>query len=93
VEVEDDGKISQQAFSFVGIHSILELVQQKTIDLIGVVVDIAEREAVSLKSGLQKERKALTLADESGNSIAIVKQDINFLPLDPLGRHGSKCEP
>lgn len=44
----------------------------KTIDVIGVVAEVSENESVTLKSGTQKNRKYVTLVDDSGCAISLI---------------------
>lgn len=48
-EAKDDGSISNQAFDFCAIKSIDDIVQQKTIDVIGVVTEIGEKTSIQTK--------------------------------------------
>ena len=50
-EVKDDGSISNQAFDFCAIKDIEEIVQQKTIDVVGVISEMGQKDSINLKSG------------------------------------------
>jgi replication factor A1 len=50
-EAQDDGSISNQAFDFCSINDIQEIMQMKTIDVVGVISEIGEMETINLKSG------------------------------------------
>lgn len=71
IEIEDDFSIAQQAFEFCDINSIQEVQQMKTIDVCGVVAEVSENESVTLKKGSQKNRKYITLVDDSGCAISL----------------------
>ena len=43
----------------------------KTIDVCGVIAEVSENESVTLKKGSQKNRKYITLIDDSGCSISL----------------------
>ena len=43
----------------------------KSIDIIGIVLEVTKQEAVKLKSGAEKVRKYVTLCDETNCTIAI----------------------
>jgi len=70
-EVKDDGSIAKQAFEFKKIATIEEAVQIKSIDIMGVVCEVREKEEIKLKSGVSKVRKYITLADQSMCSISL----------------------
>ena len=50
-EISDDIDIKHQAFSFVLISSICDMPNQKTIDVLGVIVEIGSPNQIMLKSG------------------------------------------
>ena len=70
-EVEDDGSIAEQAFDFTNIKGIQEILQMKTLDVVGIITEISEKETVQLRSGQQKIRKYVTLIDDSNCSISL----------------------
>jgi replication factor A1 len=45
-EVEDDGSIAEQAFDFTNIRGIQEILQMKTLDVVGIITEISEKETV-----------------------------------------------
>ena len=51
VLAQDDGSISNQAFDFCPINDVQEILQMKTIDVMGVISEIGEKETINLKSG------------------------------------------
>ena len=66
-EIEDDTKIQLQGFSFVGIEQINELEQMKTVDATGVIIQVGGVSSFQPKNGNPaKDKRTLTLADESG---------------------------
>ena len=69
-EVEDDDNISAVGFSFTTIDEINELEQMKTVDAIGIVTQITPVTKVNIKSsGLEKDRRNVSIVDESGLQI------------------------
>lgn len=71
IEVEDDGSIALQNFDFAPIKSIEHIGHMKSLDVIGVIIDITDQETVKLKNKAQKFRKYITIVDESSCSISI----------------------
>jgi hypothetical protein len=44
VLAEDDGSISNQAFDFCPINDIQDIMQMKTIDVVGIISDLGDKE-------------------------------------------------
>ena len=70
-EVSNDLKIKQVGFDFTLIDLIPGLMQNKTIDVIGVVVKVYPLSSINLKTGVSKEKKTFEIADDSNSSIEI----------------------
>ena len=71
-EVEDDMKIKTQGFCFVTIDEINDFEQSRTIDTIGVITQVGAVSNFTPKNGgPSKDKRSLTLADESGFSIQL----------------------
>lgn len=71
-EVADDDNISAVGFSFTTIDEINEFEQMRTVDAIGVVTQITPITKVNIKStGLEKDRRNVSIVDESGLQIQI----------------------
>jgi hypothetical protein len=50
-EAEEDSSIKKQGFSFVGLKSIQDIIQQQSVDVIGIIVESGVVGNVPLKSG------------------------------------------
>jgi replication factor A1 len=53
-EANDDGTITNQAFDFVQISEIPDIMPMKTIDVVGVISVLGDKEDVNLKNGTTK---------------------------------------
>ena len=75
VEADDDGSIASmdQAFDFSTIKSIEDCNagSNRTLDILGLIIDVSEPETVKLKSMREKLRKYVTLVDETSYSIVV----------------------
>ncbi len=69
INIEDDMGIQQVGFDFTGLEEISQFEQMRTIDVIGIATDVGNIGTVNLKSGGTKDRKNITLADESKQMI------------------------
>lgn len=49
--VSDDGAISRHSFDFMPINQLKEVFQKKTLDVVGIVINVEEKETIKLKSG------------------------------------------
>ena len=67
----NDTKITRFGFTFVGLAEIEELPPEKRVDVIGIILEIAEPAQISMRDGTKKEKRSLTLADESKVSIDV----------------------
>jgi|DEB0MinimDraft_12_1074336.scaffolds.fasta_scaffold23113_2 replication factor A1 len=67
---KDDGSIAKQAFEFVKIGDIEE-VQLHSVDVIGVVTDVSEQSSIQLKSGESKNKRTVTLVDQSSCTVTL----------------------
>eukprot|EP00347_Sterkiella_histriomuscorum_P003463 403364199 len=65
VEVPDDLSIQEKGFNFLGIKDIMTVEKNKIIDIIGILHQIGPLQEVQTKAGHNKEKRMLTLADES----------------------------
>jgi replication factor A1 len=70
-EVKEDNRIGRQGFTATKIKDIQELFQQQNIDVMGVIIDVANISNVSLKDGTQKPKRDLTIADDTKFSITV----------------------
>jgi replication factor A1 len=71
VLAEDDGSISNQAFDFCPINDITDIMQMKTIDVVGIISDLGDKEQVNLRSGQTKFRKYIQLVDDTEKCISL----------------------
>lgn len=70
-EQNDDGSIAAQAFEFVAIKDIQDEQANRTIDLCCLVAEVSEADTIKLKSGAEKLRRQVTLADDSNCAIGL----------------------
>jgi replication factor A1 len=63
---DSDEHISNLGFAFTPITDIVQFESMRTIDVCGIVQDIGSVTNVNLKSGNMKERRNITLVDDSG---------------------------
>ena len=56
-------------FDFTGLDEVAEFEQMRTMDVIGVATDVGQLGTVNLKAGGTKDRRNITLADESNFTI------------------------
>ena len=68
---DNDAQIKGDGFSFTGLAGIEELVQNCTIDVIGVILDTGMTSTMNLKDGTARDKRMLTIGDESKNSIGV----------------------
>lgn len=67
----DDAHISGNSFTFTQLNAIEELVQSCNIDVIGIVLDVGPTTALTLRSGESRDKRLLTIGDESNVSIGV----------------------
>lgn len=78
VEIEDDLQIPGQGFCFCTINEIFQLNGMRKIDIVGVVVFIGSITQVNSKStSVVRERRNVTLIDESEKTIEILLWGLN----------------
>jgi replication factor A1 len=63
--------IQNQAFDFKTIDEIMVSQNLKTIDFIGIVHAVTPIASITLKNGVKKEKRTLSMADDSGKSISL----------------------
>ena len=66
VEVPDDESIKARGFSFLSVEEIKALDQTRAVDLIGIVCAVDPVNNCTLKSGAQKDKRMVSICDESG---------------------------
>ena len=67
----DDKRINQVGFTLTRLDSIEAIPQPKTIDVMGIVLEVGPSTTLTLKGGHQKKRRVLTICDESRVSIVV----------------------
>ena len=67
----NDAHIKTESFSFSKLDQIENMMGNVTIDVIGVILDLQDTTALTLKSGEQRDKRALTIGDESNASIGV----------------------
>lgn len=70
-EQADDGTIQAQAFEFVEIKDLQDEKANRTVDLCSLVAEVGESDTIKLKSGAEKQRRQVTLADDSNCAIGL----------------------
>ena len=69
MEVPNDCSINELAFNFVQLNSMICLQGNSYVDFLGVVSNISSKNQVQVRSGEQKVKRLITLADESMYSV------------------------
>ena len=68
---DDDKAIEADGFTFTALEGIEVMVQNQTIDVIGVVLELGVTSSINLKDGSSRNKKTLTIGDEGNMSIAV----------------------
>ena len=68
---KDDSQIKDDGFSFTCLADIDKLIQNCTIDIIGVILEVGVTSALNLKDGTSKDKRTLFIGDESKISIGV----------------------
>jgi len=68
---EDDNAIQAQSFSFVKIREVESLSSYATVDVCGVIVQLGACASINLKDGSTRDKRAITIADETEHSIDV----------------------
>ena len=63
--VEEDAEIQTISFAFTGLDKIAEFPQSRTVDVIGLILEVGPASTINLRDGSQKEKRTLTIGDES----------------------------
>ncbi len=63
--MKDDGDIVETSFDFVNLKQIKEMVQEGSVDVIGIVNAISEITEVKLKTGNSKAKRTIDILDNS----------------------------
>lgn len=67
----EDDEIESVSFTFTGLEKIEDLVQSHTVDVIGVILDVGQSSSINLKNGQTKDKRSLTIGDESNICIGV----------------------
>jgi hypothetical protein len=75
IEVPDDSTIQDQGYNYVTLKDIQDLpdtdMRYKVVDVIGVILYVANDQEVNTKAGLQKRKRMISICDESGLYIQV----------------------
>jgi len=74
IEVCDDMDAPKICFTFVGIEKLEEKIN-KNCDVIGVVQEVGSKGEIQLKKGGSKEKRNITVVDQSGKQVGITLWD------------------
>lgn len=66
VEVADDDQIKFKGYNFMSLEEIKKIDKTRSIDLIGVVCQVDPINSCQLKSGQVKDKRMVSICDESG---------------------------
>lgn len=69
--VDNDDAIQAQSFSFVKIRDVESLSSYATVDVVGVIVQLGACASINLKDGSTRDKRAITIADETETSIDV----------------------
>ena len=67
----EDVAIGKTGYAFKTIESLGGLQPKSSVDIIGLVTDVTPVTQVKLRSGEEKDRRTITIADDSGSSVDI----------------------
>lgn len=71
-KAEDQGNVPQVRFNFCNIQELQDVEKDATVDVIGVLKDVAEvTQIVSKSTGKPYDKRELTLVDDSGFSVRV----------------------
>ena len=68
---KDDAQIKGDAFTFTKLEAIENMVQNQTVDVVGIVLEVGSVQAITLKDGSMKDKRTLTIGDEGNVSIMV----------------------
>ena len=66
-----DVDIQSNSYNFTSLEDINDIVQSKTIDVIGVVLEVQSATRLQMKDGTMRDKRSLTIGDESHASIGV----------------------
>lgn len=69
--VEEDAAISKTGFAFKKINELKDLQTRSSVDVIGVISDVTPLSQIKLKSGEDKDRRTITLMDDTHQQVDI----------------------
>ena len=68
---EEDAGITDSGYSFSSLDQIEAMVQQATVDVIGIVLDVQPTSSITLRDGSQKDRRTITIGDDNNMMIGV----------------------
>ena len=66
-----DVDIKETGYSFTSLDAIENMVQNGTVDVIGIVLEVQATGSITLRDGTPKDRRTLVVGDDSNNSIGV----------------------
>lgn len=67
----DDDNIGSIAFNFTELSEIENMIQSRTVDVIGVILDVGPASSINMRDGKVKSKRTLTIGDESNSCIGV----------------------
>ena len=83
-ELDDDPNILRFKFTFTPVSNLSKIPKNSNVDVLGIVKEFSDVEKLNLKSGETKEKRTVTVYDETNSSVEVVR-NLN-LNLDLVGR-------
>lgn len=69
--VEEDNQIQSVSFNFTALTKIEALIQSKSVEVIGVVLEVGPVSEIQLRDGQQKLKRSIKIGDESNICIGV----------------------
>lgn len=82
-EAKDDVQINKSGFSFSDIQTIQQLMANHNVDVIGIVTEITPVGQINAKDGSKRDKRSLTIADDTNFSISLTIWGEAALNIDP----------
>lgn len=67
----EDDEIESVSFTFTGLNQIEDILQSKTVDVIGVILDVGPVSSINMRDGKVRNKRLLTIGDESHVCIGV----------------------
>ncbi len=68
---EEDDDIKSVNFNFSSLSDIEQMVQSRTVDVIGVILDVGQTSSINTRDGKSRQKRTLTIGDESNVCIGV----------------------